>query len=378
MDIGGGRAVTTFYCCPPALAAITPARAAALAAAAAEAENTVIFRMAGGSRLGSHKGATRRHPVPPTPPTNVTSRAHGPHPRRRRNNRFVPPPPHAKTPFSSAADLYSGSSSTGLTRHFRKDRFSVFEVGFLCNAEVVAGVTAAAAEVAAFAAHCGTQGSVDLHGMTVEEALAVVDNLLGSVGLGRNFQAGGTVTLITGVGRHSGAGGPRLLQAVRNRLTSWGAVFVDRRGGFEVSFDADPPGCERLGADASCGTLNRRLCFALGRSEDKGRQQPKKSRSRGRGAPAEAAPPALVQPPTAPAAAPFRVHFAPTSPRAGWTRNGAAAPPALVLPPTAAAAAPLRIRLGRASPRADAWLLTIVVGHGGVLVWVTSPCLVRS
>lgn len=190
-------------------------------------------------------------------------------------------------------------------------------------------MTVAAASVAAMAAHGGLRGHVDLHGLTVGEAIKVVDSVLSSSGLGRGVHAGGALTFITGKGIHSGAAGPRLKHAVRGRLEFWGAVYTDADGGFSVPFVGDPWGRQPLAQEAARWPLDSRLRLDHDQNTS-GRM--------GR----------VARRPRIPAAAD-------------------AAPPGGGLPPASESST----TAGLGSFGQGTWLLTLVVGKGGVLLWVT-------
>lgn len=101
--------------------------------------------------------------------------------------------------------------------------------------QMVAHLSAAAAGVAAAAAAEQTRGEVDLHGLTVPEAVAVVVGLWES-GIGRqSVPQGGQLLLITGVGAHSGWGGARLRPAVLTLLDEMGVAYEDQRGAVLVA-----------------------------------------------------------------------------------------------------------------------------------------------
>lgn len=303
-----------------------------------------MSRLAGGGSRGggSHDRGLCNHFLLPTSSTCVPSRAHSSRPQLQGRS-VIPTPPYLGTPFVLAADLRSTPTRCELEPHFRNDRFSSIDGRPVCDPMVVAVMTAAAAGVAALAAHCGTQGEVDLHGLTVMEALAVVDNLLSSSGLGQRFRTGGSLTLITGKGRHSGPAGPQLLVTVRHRLNHWGAVFTDIGAGFVVSFDGEALGRQCLAAETMRWSLDRRLFFAQSKGTSSGSRQPERSAS-------------LL----------------------GESAKAQAEPPALALPPMVVTNAASRFLHQQASPRAGMWLLTLVVGNGGASLWVTSPSRVRS
>jgi DNA-nicking Smr family endonuclease len=81
----------------------------------------------------------------------------------------------------------------------------------------------------------GTEGmTVDLHHLFVQEARTVLSNALTLARL-RGLR---TLTLITGVGRHSGQRGPVLQPLVREQLRHSQLLFTTGAGGgsFRISF----------------------------------------------------------------------------------------------------------------------------------------------
>lgn len=164
-----------------------------------------------------------------------------------------PPSSHADTPRTSPSPVLYHHLSCGVHPSAQDARFAAARGRPLPDtAEVVAHLSAAAAGVAAGAAEGRTRGQVDLHGLTVPEAVAVVVGLWGS-GLGRRPSAtrGGHLLLITGVGYHSGCGRARLRPAVIQLLDDMGVQYDDQRGAVLVACRGPRRGPLRVSAPAS-------------------------------------------------------------------------------------------------------------------------------
>lgn len=144
-------------------------------------------------------------------------------------------PVHVGVSYSSHAAVIADKSSCELDPSFQSERFST-PLGFpLHDAGLVNCMAAAAKKVAAVAAARGTEGEVDLHGMTVSEAKAVVTQLWLCCGLGQQSHHGGDILLITGAGHNSGPKGPRLRPAVQRLLDDWEVEYEEREGAFSVA-----------------------------------------------------------------------------------------------------------------------------------------------
>lgn len=144
-------------------------------------------------------------------------------------------PVHVDISYSSHAAVISDESSCELDASFQSERFST-PLGFpLHDAGLVNCMAAAAKKVAAVAAARGTEGEVDLHGMTVSEAKAVVTQLWLYCGLGQQSHQGGDILLITGAGHHSGPKGPRLRPAVQRLLDDWEVEYEEGEGALLVA-----------------------------------------------------------------------------------------------------------------------------------------------
>ena len=90
-----------------------------------------------------------------------------------------------------------------------------------------------------------TENTVDLHGLTVKEAVDFVENVLSARARTKYKQHGTrldgrarktSVTFIVGKGLHSQDGRSRLGPAVTAKLSRLGLSFVSREGVVEVSF----------------------------------------------------------------------------------------------------------------------------------------------
>lgn len=144
-------------------------------------------------------------------------------------------PAHTGTPGTAPSPVYYHHLSCGVNPSTRDARFASSRGRLLSDTEkVIAHLSAAAAGVAAAAAAGRTRGEVDLHRLTVQEAVRVVAGLWDS-GLGRHSTRGGSLLLITGVGHHSGLAGARLRPAVRLLLDEMGVAFKELAGAFLVA-----------------------------------------------------------------------------------------------------------------------------------------------
>ena len=72
-------------------------------------------------------------------------------------------------------------------------------------------------------------GELDLHGLTVSQALAVVEGAL-PIWRATHGRTTPTLTIITGAGRHSIDKQPRIRSAVMNKLELKGIVFDAHEG----------------------------------------------------------------------------------------------------------------------------------------------------
>ncbi|MBF0287134.1 MAG: Smr/MutS family protein [SAR324 cluster bacterium] len=74
--------------------------------------------------------------------------------------------------------------------------------------------------------HESPDDTLDLHGKTREEAIMMVQNFI-MTGYHHKFR---TLLIITGIGKHSGKGGPVLNQVVNNWLQKNGARYIESFG----------------------------------------------------------------------------------------------------------------------------------------------------
>ncbi|GAB0489968.1 hypothetical protein MMPV_001195 [Pyropia vietnamensis] len=133
--------------------------------------------------------------------------------------------------------------------------------------------TAAAASAIYEAANAGRgRHEVDLHGLTMREAVSVATRRLNAL------QQGERVRLITGAGHHSGPGGPKIRPAVEELLRTRRARYVaegpgafvvtggERREGVGGWLDGLLGGIGGAGVQGQAGAAEERALFGLGRS----------------------------------------------------------------------------------------------------------------
>lgn len=173
----------------------------------------------------------------------------------------------ASQPFHAA--VIADRRSCEIDPFFRSARFSTPSGYPLGDEALLTCMVAAAKKVAAFAAKDGTAGDVDLHGLTVSEAVVVMTELWRDCGLGRQSGYGGEVLIITGAGHHSGSRGPRLRPAVQRLLDDWDADYDEEEGAFLVACAGPRKKVRRTGmpmvmvsAKPSTGTTETFTCTA--------------------------------------------------------------------------------------------------------------------
>lgn len=173
------------------------------------------------------------------------------------------PPRHSSTPrhiepgsaaFHSAAHQQAISQASAAYRRGRSDRLMGQAAGYYSQVgrdHAMASVQATAAAADALVASQSTSSSIDLHGVTVKDAVRIARQkteswssargrrVMGMDGRVRNEGGsgadGGSLRIITGVGRHSDRGIAKIGPAVGRMLMQEGWKFEVGQGSFVVT-----------------------------------------------------------------------------------------------------------------------------------------------
>lgn len=193
------------------------------------------------SALRADTGALVDVPPKASPSTSITIRGNAAAvaAATARIHALTGPAPHSAT----GDRLRASASAAGAERarlaaaasaaYERGDRAEAHRLSVASKAAAARadGAAAAAASAIYETANAGRgRGEVDLHGLTVREAVGVATRRLNAL------RPGERVRLITGAGRHSGPGGPKVRPAVEELLRTRRARYVaDGPGAFVVT-----------------------------------------------------------------------------------------------------------------------------------------------